>query len=122
MYNNRLVHVCMYKLLQLPRSCTKLHLVVASLPIMADKILARIPKIRGCPYKHLILLSHCCRYEQQKQAYDAGYSAGYLHQELSPNGMGEAGGSGATINTPPPLLSPRHRRRKKNPDMPRRNM
>lgn len=52
------------------------------------------------------------RYEQQKQAYEAGYSAAILKTDVP----GSVGQPGIVMTTP------RHRRRKKDPDMPRRNM
>lgn len=52
------------------------------------------------------------RYEQQKQAYEAGYSAAILKTDV-PGGVGQPGIV---------MTTPRHRRRKKDPDMPRRNM
>lgn len=71
------------------------------------------------------------RYEQQKQAYEAGYSAAFLRgKDLSPTAIhaGGASGSGAAGSTVigaipmNPVLAARHRRKKKDPDMPRRNM
>lgn len=64
------------------------------------------------------------RYEQQKQAYEAGYSAAFLRRgDISPtslqSGAGASGAGGSSLMVGP---IPRHRRRKKDPDMPRRNM
>ena len=76
-----------------------------------------------------------CRYEQQKQAYEAGYSAAFLRKDISPSSIQQGGGasgsgsgsgagsSGVSVGAVPisPVLA-RHKRRKKDPDMPRRNM
>ncbi len=53
------------------------------------------------------------RYEQQKQAYEAGYSAAYYQKDAS----GAATGPGMVTH-----MVPRQRRRRKDPDMPKRNM
>jgi hypothetical protein len=53
------------------------------------------------------------RYEQQKQAYEAGYSAAILKTDVPGGSVGQPGMV---------MSAPRHRRRKKDPDMPRRNM
>ena len=53
------------------------------------------------------------RYEQQKQAYEAGYSAAILKTDVPGGSVGQPGIM---------MTNPRHRRRKKDPDMPRRNM
>lgn len=75
-----------------------------------------------------------CRYEQQKQAYEAGYSAAFLRRDMSPTSIqqgGGASGSGSGAGTSGvglgavalnPVIAARCRRRKKDPDMPRRNM
>lgn len=72
-----------------------------------------------------------CRYEQQKQAYEAGYSAAFLRRDISPSSIQQggasgsgAGGSGIAVGAVAlnPVMIARHRRRKKDPDMPRRNM
>lgn len=68
-----------------------------------------------------------CRYEQQKQAYEAGYSAAFLRKDMSPasiqqGGASGSGSSGVAAMNMSPALAARHRRRKKDPDMPRRNM
>ena len=60
---------------------------------------------------------HGNRYEQQKQAYEAGYSAAFLHRDLPPGVQQQPGMMGHMMT-----VSPRHRRRKKDPDMPKRNM
>ncbi len=73
-----------------------------------------------------------CRYEQQKQAYEAGYSAAFLRRDMSPTSAGvhqhsvagNTSGAGTSTGIIPlnQVITPRHRRRKKDPDMPRRNM
>ena len=86
--------------------------------------------IRDSTYTHTYTHTHTHlssphhRYEQQKQAYEAGYSAAFLRRgDLSPSSMQSgAGVSGAGPNLMVGPLPPRHRRRKKDPDMPRRNM
>ncbi len=132
-----------HKQTHLPRSFTRVHVISPCPSMDIRSLLCGTP--RECPFcaynihiphlhtsdlrylfHTLILSSLTRRYEQQKQAYDAGYSAGYLRQDLSPtsisaNSQSGPGGSGS-IASAPPLMSPRHRRRKKNPDMPRRNM
>lgn len=53
------------------------------------------------------------RYEQQKQAYEAGYSAAYYQKDIP----GGASGPGMVTH-----MVPRQRRRRKDPEMPKRNM
>lgn len=79
------------------------------------------------------LATFALRYEQQKQAYEAGYSAAFLRRDISPTSIQQGGASGSgsgagssgvglsavALN---PVIAARHRRRKKDPDMPRRNM
>lgn len=74
-----------------------------------------------------LVLIMLCRYEQQKQAYEAGYSAAFLRKDISPASIhqgGVASGSGVGVGAMSinPVIPARHRRRKKDPDMPRRNM
>ncbi len=57
------------------------------------------------------------RYEQQKQAYEAGYSAAYYQKDVP----GGASGSGVQLGMVPHMV-PRQRRRRKDPGMPKRNM
>ena len=61
----------------------------------------------------LLSVSLVSRYEQQKQAYEAGYSAAILKTDVPGGSVGQPGIV---------MTTPRHRRRKKDPDMPRRNM
>ena len=71
---------------------------------------------------------HFSRYEQQKQAYEAGYTAAFLRKD-SPSSVQQGGASGSGqgasgVGVVPhnTVMIARHRRRKKDPDMPRRNM
>ncbi|XP_019862547.1 PREDICTED: high mobility group protein DSP1-like [Amphimedon queenslandica] len=90
------------------------------------------------PYEDMAMRDKL-RYEQQKQAYEAGYSAAVTQQGAPGTGGGGGGGANSTSSAPAaptlgnaaalsraqfdgqkPIYHPR--RKRKDPDMPKRNM